>query len=119
MRWDRIAMLISVLALAGAVQVAQAGIIRYSGKKIAQGATTAAQAAVVAGNATANAAVTGAGAAAGGAAAAAGGVAAAGAAAGTAVASGATATANGVKGVPGAAVQGAQSLGASLWHVIW
>ncbi len=114
---------LGALVLGFLVPVAQAGVIRYTGKKVAQGASGATQvaasggAALAGGTASAGHAVTDA--AKNGVVAAAGGVATAGAVAGGAVAGGVSGTAHAVKGAPDAVADGAQSVARKFWHVLW
>lgn len=129
-RFKTVAGVLSALMFAGMIQVAQAGVIRYTGKKIAQGANNATQVAAAggsavaagtasAGNATANGLKSGASAAENGVATAAGTAAAAGAAAGGAVANGVSGAASAVKDAPGSVVDGTKSVAQKVWGVIW
>jgi hypothetical protein len=130
MKSRRIFMLFSIVAFAGLVQVAQAGIIRYAGKEIGKGASNASQvaaaggAAVVdgtaaAGHATVNAATSGLNAAEGGVAAAAGSLAAAGAATGGAVEDHTSGVTRTLKSASDAVGDGARSVAGKIWRIVW
>jgi hypothetical protein len=105
------------------VPMAHAGVIRYTGKKVAEGASGARQVAASSGAALAGGSVSAGHAATNatrnGVTAAAGGVAAAGAVAGGAIAGGASGAAHGVKMVPADVAGGAQSVARKFWHVLW
>ena len=97
MRFKPFVLIVMAIALAWATAGAEAGVIRFAGKKVGQGAT-----------ATANGAQT-----------AAGGVADAGKATGSAVKTGAVATAKGVAATPGLAAHGVKSAAKGISKAIW
>ena len=101
MRFKPFILILMAIALGWATAEAQAGVIRYAGKKVGEGT---AQVATV----TANGART-----------AAGGVAEAGKATGSAVRTGAVATAKGVASTPGLAANGVKSAAKGIARAIW
>jgi hypothetical protein len=101
MRFKPLVLILMAIALGWATAEAQAGVIRFAGKKVGQGT---AQVATV----TAN-----------GAQAAAGGVAEAGKATGSVVKTGAVAAATGVASTPGLAARGAKSAAKGIRKAIW
>ena len=145
MRLKILVTLIAAVMLSSTAPNAEAGAIRYLGRKIKGGTTQVAQATVVpaaketqaAGKATGNAVSTAATKTKNGVVTAADAVGTAGSATGSAVKTGALATkdgtvavANGVKATPGAIAKGAEatpgliakgseSVGKKIWHAIW
>ena len=145
MRLNILATLIAAVMLSWTAQNAEAGAIRYLGRKIKRGTTQVAQSTVVpaaketqaAGKATDNALSTAADKTKNGVETAAGAVGAAGSATGNVVKTGAIATKDGtvavadaakaapgtiVKGAeatPGLIAKGSESVGKKVWHAIW
>ncbi|HEV2495785.1 MAG TPA: hypothetical protein VG204_22240 [Terriglobia bacterium] len=134
MRLKVLVTLIAAVMISMTAQNAEAGALRYLGKRIKGGTNQVAQSTVVpaaketqaAGKATSGAVSTAVDKTKNGAETAAGAVAAAGTATGSAAKTGALATrdgtvavANGVKATPGVVAQGTESLGKKIWHVIY